>query len=272
MYGVVAVAAVAVVVYFLIDLFWVPGAVDCSGVSVPRAVIVDQLSAAHGNETLIDNVTALLSDAGFEVDCYSREAVTVDFYRNLATRCYSLILLRVHSASFNPDQPVFDLFSSEQYDQGKYRGEQWDDRLRQCAYDTDEDPYEPGDPTYFGITHKFVRSEKSMRGPFNNTIVLMMGCEGMKYEDMAEAFIERGASVYIAWDKLVTVGHTDRASQTLLEYLVGDGLAVEEAVVQTNRDVGTDRYGGTLQYYPAVSGNYTVADILSDLEFDAVGK
>jgi len=172
-------------------------------------------------------------------------------------------LLRVHSASFNPEQRVFDLFTSELYSTRKYVVEQIDDRLRQVAFDTSYDPYEEGDPTYFGITHKFIRS--SMKGEFYNTMIIMMGCEGMKYDEMAQAFIDKGAIVYIAWDKLVTAPHTDQATIDLLRRLLAEEQTVEEAITGTMNELGADpKYNSVLLHYPPDSWNYTILKILSD--------
>ena len=103
-----------------------------------------------------------------------------------------------------------------------------------------------------------------MKGEFYNTMIIMMGCEGMKYDDMAQAFIDRGAAVYIAWDKLVTAPHTDQAAMALLGRFLQQEQTVGDAVAGTMAEVGTDKYGGMLWYYPADTTNYTIYDILGD--------
>ncbi|MGB2798334.1 MAG: hypothetical protein WBC82_00560 [Dehalococcoidia bacterium] len=261
-YGAIAVVVSGVGLYFILDHLIQDAPPDCSQSTVLRAAIVDQLSESQENQTFVDESTALLQQAGFDVDYFDGESVTVNLYRELPTHCYSVILLRVHSASFNPEQRVFDLFTSELYSKSKYVGEQINDQLRQVAFDTSYDPYEEGDPTYFGITHKFICS--SMKGEFYNTMIIMMGCEGMKYDDMAQAFIDRGAVVYIAWDKLVTAPHTDQAAIDLLENFLQQEQTVGDAVAGTMAEVGMDKYGGTLWYYPADTANYTLYDILGD--------
>ena len=263
-YGAIAVVVLGVGLYFVIDYLIQDAYPDCSQSTVLGAAIVDQLSASQANQTFVDETTALLQQAGFDVvDYFDGESVTVNFYRDLPMHCYSLILLRVHSASFNPEQPVFDLFTSESYSTSKYVAEQIDDRVRACAFDTEDNPYVPGkSKVFFGITHKFVSS--SMKGEFYNTMIIMMGCEGMKYDDMAQAFIDRGAAVYIAWDKLVTAPHTDRAAIALLGHFLQQEQTVGDAVAGTMAEIGTDKYGGTLWYYPADTANYTLHDILGD--------
>ena len=259
----VAVVILGIGLYLIFEYAINDAPPDCSQVDTPRAAIVDQLSTSSANETFVQESTALLNQAGFAVDYYPGEAVTVDFYRNLPTHCYRLILLRVHSASFNPEQSVFDLFTSEPYSRSKYVAEQVDDRLRRCAFDTVDDPYVPGDPEYFGITHKFVSG--SMLGQFYRTVVVMMGCEGMKYENMADAFIQKGALVYIGWDKLVTASHTDEATVELLRLFVTEKKALTQAIAETMSEVESDPiYQAVLDYYPLASGNCTMDDVLKD--------
>ncbi|NIU83177.1 MAG: hypothetical protein GWN64_06760, partial [Candidatus Thorarchaeota archaeon] len=99
---------------------------------------------------------------------------------------------------------ILGLFTSERYSveaAKKYREEILDDRLVRAFFTE-------GEEEYFGIVPKFV--EESMKGEFENTIIIMMGCEGLGYEeltytDMAEAFIKKGAKVYIGWDGSISL-------------------------------------------------------------------
>jgi len=257
-YGVIAALVLGVGLYFTVDHLIQATPLDCSQVTVPRAAIVDQLSTSQPNEAFIEESTALLNEAGFDVDYYEGESVTVKLYKNLPTHCYSLILLRVHSATFNPERRVLDFFTSEPYSKSKYVGDQLDDRVRAVAFA----PYEEGDPVYFGITAKFVRS--SMKEEFNNTMVIMMGCDGLKYDDMAEAFIEKGAEIYVAWSGLVSAPHTDQVTIDLLQRFLVEEQTVEQAVVETMNELGADlKYESVLSYYPSDGGNCTIQDILN---------
>ena len=258
-YGVIAALALGVGLYFTVDHLTQGASLDCSQVEVPRAAIVDQLSISQPNETFVEESTSLLTEAGFVVDYYEGESVTVSFYKNLPTHCYSLILLRVHSATFNPERQVLDFFTSEPYSESKYVSEQLRDRVRRCAFA----PYEEGDPVYFGITAKFVRS--SMKYEFNNTMVIMMGCDGLKYDDMAEAFVEEGAQVYIGWSGLVSASHTDQATLDLLQRFLIQEETVDQAITGTMNELGADpKYESTLSYYPTDGGNSTIQDILGE--------
>jgi len=212
----------------------------------PRAAIVDQLSVTQPNPAFAETATDLLEQAGYGVDYYPGEEVTVEFYRRLATWGYELIILRVHSALGRVgDQPAdwVTLFTSDSYHQTWYRKEQEKRQLSTVSY------YEDG-PEYFGIMPGFIKS--SMKGDFPDTTIIMMGCDGLKSDSIAEAFVEKGAKAVVAWDGHVSSSHTDAATERLLQHLLVDGLPLQEAVSQTMAEVGRDpSYGSTLLVYPS---------------------
>ena len=211
-----------------------------------KAAIVDQgsLSPAAGpNPVFIETATNILEQAGYTIDYYPGEKVTVEFYRNLPTHGYSLIVLRVHSvAGTFEGKPYVLFFTSERFSRTKYIHEQLTDQIGWVGY------YE-GDPIYFGIREEFVRL--GMNGQFNNAIIIMMGCEGLTYTNMAEAFIEKGAKVYISWNGSVSAGHTDQATTQLLKHLIIEKQTMKQAVTETMKEVGPDSESGSvLRDYP----------------------
>ena len=200
------------------------------------AVIVDHLSLTAPSPEFVDAATHTLEEAGFTVDYFPGEEVTVDFYRNLQTKGYELIIFRAHSSQIQGEWKgkMYDetvLFSDEPYDKTLYVDEQKDFSLGQ-VYASE------GGPRFFGIGSGFVRS--SMRGNFEGTTINMMGCNGLKTRTTAQAFLDRGAKAVVSWDSDVSSGHTDRATERLLELLAGEGLTPEEAVAQTADELGPD--------------------------------
>ena len=117
--------------------------------------IIDQLSASfQENEQFIANVTRELEDYGFEVDVFQGNNITVDFYRQLPTRGYKLIIFRAHSGILEQDGEVVPrtvLFTNEEYSESRYALEQVYGQLTMggaCQ----------GCPMMFGITPEFVRA------------------------------------------------------------------------------------------------------------------
>jgi hypothetical protein len=137
-------------------------------------------------------------------------------------------------------------FTSELFDNGAHVQEQMDMRVVWVKFPNNE-------TTYFGITPPFVTG--SMEGRFNDTVIISMGCEGLKQTTMAEAFIEKGAKAYISWNGSVSAGHTDRATASLLRHLVTEKQTVQDAVQHTMDDVGPDPTDNSiLTFYPNNAG------------------
>ena len=212
--------------------------VDGDGGAAPpkRAAIVDQLSETGPPPVFAERATNILERAGYAVEYFPQQVATVEFYRYLQTRGYGVIIFRAHSSRLVGEwngKPMGEalIWTSEPFDPGRYVEERRQLRLtRVYAYE--------GTPWYFGIGAGFVRS--SMRGDFNGTTIIMMGCDGLNGDVTARAFLDRGARAVISWDGDVGVGHTDAATERLLRKLFAEGLPVDQAVEGTNAELGPD--------------------------------
>jgi hypothetical protein len=223
----------------------------------PRAAIVDQLYNLRENRAFVANVTGELENLGFEVDLYQGEEITVGFYRGLPAHGYKLIILRAHSGVMIQNEEVLPrtlLFTNEEYSTMWYPVEQLDDRVAMGTAGPDH-------PVLFGITPKFVT--RSMEGRFDDTVIILMGCGGIYLTDLAEAFIEKGASAYLAWHIAVNLRYVDGATPYLVGQLCSEKATIEEAVDSTMYVIGPDpEYGAELRYYPAGSGDKTLEELL----------
>jgi hypothetical protein len=229
----------------------------------PKAAIADHLSLTFPDPAFVQQATSMLEEAGYAVDYYPGEQVTVEFYRNLPRQGYELLILRVHSALFkqdiaSPDVPpatlervltsladnVF-LFTAEPYSEARYREEQVALRLLPVRYYGGSPQYS----RYFAIASDFVRS--GMKGHFDQSTVVLMGCDGLTFDTTAAAFIKRGAGAVVGWSGRVSADHTDAATERFLQHLVIDNLGVQEAVARTMSEVGPDpSFGSQLLVYP----------------------
>lgn len=211
-----------------------------------RAAIVDQLSLTQPNSAFAETAGELLEQGGYTVDYYPGEDVTVNFYRNLPAHGYALLILRNHSSLVGTGDEVTSetgLYTSEPYTENKYV-------LEQEAWQLMVAKYHEGGPEYFGITPEFVRS--SMRGKLDHTTVILMGCDGLRSDLLAEAFLQRGAESVVGWSGPVGATHTDAATERLLQHLLVDGLTIQGAVAQTMAEVGPDpSYESVLRFYPS---------------------
>lgn len=222
-----------------------------------KAAIIDHLYTLQPNPAFIQQTTKELEEFGFEVDVYQADEVTVDLYRKLPTYGYKLIIFRVHSGLLGVDPKVTNrtwLFTAEPYSKTRHVTEQLTDQVTYAkAYDES--------PWVFAISAKFVT--QSMKGQFNNTAIIMMGCDCFHFKDLALAFIQRGASTYIAWDVSVLLDYVDDATIALIEKLCSEEFTVREAVAETMKEKGPDpEHGAVLKYYPPASAGKTLGQLI----------
>jgi hypothetical protein len=223
----------------------------------PRAAIVDQLYNLQPNEAFIAEVTRELEEYGFAVDLYQGDDITVDFYRELPTYGHKLIVFRAHSGLLGGGDfyiPRTVLFTNEEYSTRRHPTDQALDRLLMGAPG-------PGQPVMFGITASFVTG--SMKGRFDDTVIIIMGCGGIYLPDLAEAFVDKGASAYLAWDASVNLDYVDRATSYLIKQLCSEKATIKGVVDSTMVDIGPDQeYEAELEYYPSGTGNKTLEELV----------
>jgi len=223
-----------------------------------RAAIVDQLSLTYPNQTFIEAAVNTLEQAGYTVDYYAGENVTVGFYRDLPVQDYNVIILRVHStcdllSGSSTTETSVCLFSSELVSSSKYVSEQFTCALVGVYFL----PRHEGDSEYFGISNVFVRD--NVNGRFNNTLIVMMGCEGLTNTLMADAFLARGAMACIGWNGPVLQAQTDATTTTLLDHLFVERQTIVSALKQTYSELGADpEYKSIMIYYPESAANQII--------------
>ena len=192
-----------------------------------------------------------MTRAGYDVDYYKGEDVTVELYRHLPAYGYKLIVLRVHSA-YIQQYLSLAMFTSEPYSKQKYVYEQLRNRVASGYIE----PYQEGDPRYLVVTDKFVRH--SMEGAFEDTVMVMMGCTGVK-KCAATAFVEKGAKVYVGWNGPVSASHTDRATLQFLKHFLSEKQTIAKAVSRTMEEIGSEpKYKSALLFWPIEAGQLTV--------------
>ncbi len=255
----------------LVVILALPGLTLFSACSAPspnsgaRAAIVDQLSILQPNQAFIDEVTADLEAYGFKVDVYQGKKVSVKLYRELPKYSYQLVIFRAHSGMMQRREDshvvvkeAIYLFTGEAYRKTKYVREQLTDQVLAVEMTKDY-------PSVFAINSKFLLN--SLEGRFDNTVIIMMGCSGTYLEDMATAFILKGASTYLGWDASVGLGYVDQATANLITNLCDKGMTIEQAVERTMAEIGPDpEYNAYLKYYPAKSRSQTIRQLISRVD------
>lgn len=219
---------------------------------VTRAVVIDQLSSIKPDSKLIPTTIRMLSAHGIAYDVALPSDVTVAFYARLAANGYRLIILRVHTGIGDPNSDVpIGLFTNEPYDPNRYVVEQGLGLVGAARANE-------ASPPVFAVTPKFIR--ETMRGKFDNAIVILGGCYGLRGSDLAQAFVDKGARVVVGWTGLVDLSHTDSALNVFLQEFLGNGKNIQEAVEATMRSVGPDPYyKSELSYYPTNQGGISLS-------------
>jgi hypothetical protein len=223
-----------------------------------KAAIVDQLSSLQPNEAFISEVTQQLQDYGFEeVNIYRGNNVTVELYKKLPSCGYKLIIFRAHSGLLGSEGqtiPRTCLFTNEPYSEREHVAEQLSDQLAMARIDEHH-------PWVFGIGDEFVT--QSMEGQFDNTVIIMMGCATLSLDDLAQAFIGKGASTYLGWDASVDLDYVDGATAYLTEQLCIKKVTVGEAVTNTMNVIGPDpKYHAELNYFSLQNGDKALKELI----------
>jgi hypothetical protein len=225
------------VLYMVGGPFWHPSEVN--QIRPQTAAIVDQLSGTIPNPVFTQDATAKLVRAGFKVDYFPPDQVTVGLLKQLPSMGYGVVIFRNHSTGWSGD--VIAILTSEPYSADKYLNEQLNGQLIRARLGV-------AARDYFAVTPKFVR--EVMQGNFQSTIVVMMGCTGLVNSEMAQAFVAKGAKAYVSWEQVVLAWRTDEATVALLQSLVS-GKPLGVAVATATDNVPPDPlYNSQLGYYP----------------------
>ena len=230
--------------------------------ALEKAAIIDQLYLLEPNSSFISEAAGLLESYGFAVDLWQGSEITVDFYRKLPSMGYKLIIFRVHSGLLVNIQggaakaiETTYLFTAENYTTVRYITDQLTDKVSNALMSDRI-------PLVFAVNSAFI---KGAEGRFQDSVVIMMGCESYYYEDMPKVFIEKGASAYIGWSTVVSLDYVDNAVLDLLGNLFAANMPLAKGINQTMSDLGRDpNFNAYLKYYPPASGNHTVKELINN--------
>ena len=257
-------AFVLFTVIFLTALILLAGLPGCSGKPAAatlaadaglRAAVIDQLYDIQPNPEFTEGLRRTLAGWGFEaVDVFQGEEVTLDLYLKLPEYGYSLIVLRTHSGILYEDGEYYEgswLFTSEPCRQDlKHTDQRLTRKVAKARVDESQ-------PWVFAIGSRFIA--ESMRGRFNGTVVLAMGCHSFKQNDLAKAFIDKGAGAYLGWTSLVNLDYTDQATLALFRKLCREGETIKKALDGITIELGPEPSHDTrMAYFPPSSGEKTL--------------
>jgi len=210
---------------------------------VKRAAILDGLSLDYPNSSFIDSAKRILEHAGFMVEVYSGDNVTLNLLQKLAAGDYRLIIFRVHGGRIR--QPIGLFIGGGLF-------------IERCSPDSHRKDIESGyillgrpyfsNATYCVIPPHYILDK--LRGDFKKTVIIAMSCFTGDDEVLADAFFKRGAEAYIGFKGKVSPPYIDAFTMRLLRKIYVEGLPLEDAFAEVKEELGSDpRYGGTPVLY-----------------------
>jgi hypothetical protein len=151
--------------------------------SAVKVAYIDPLFAESPG--FYEDIYALFSGEEYMFEPSLGENVTIEHLRRFP-KGYDLIVLRVHS-TVNHEMVWF--FTGEEYRHDKYVLEQLTDEVHSARPSL-------GSGRLFAIGADFVNH--FMKDRFQDSTILVMGCDGIRSTDLAQAFIDNGAKLYIS--------------------------------------------------------------------------
>jgi hypothetical protein len=230
-----------------------------------KAAIIDQLSEDFPNKNFVDNITKMLEEYNFTVTYYDYTQTKVEFFKGLAKGDYGIIILRLHSA-LREDGLAIDFFTSDRYYQGGYIKELDEGLLVKGILN-----YSGVEKEYFAFTPTFV---EKLEGTFPKSIVIAMGCQSLNLtvkQQMAKAFCDKGAKVYIGWSSWVSWQHSDNETMQLIKRLLHENKTIWKAVEEASWDLTWRSYLG---FYPTSEAirNLRISDLIKEATSSSLTK
>jgi len=212
------------------------------------AAIIDQLHDIIPNKRHQQKALEYLESAGYDVDVFTTNDITVDFFKKLPSMNYKFIYIRTHSLEVAAVGNSTFLFTGEKYDINKHIAEQLSGQVRKAVPLSDQFPDEMiKDATeYFTIGTKFI--DELMIGEFPQTNIIIAGCETSRTRELPTSLILRGASAVIGWDRSINFMENDKVMIALLEEVLVNKIGNYDAVHSVMGEFGPDLEFSSILY------------------------
>lgn len=238
---VVTLAALAIIIGSGFWQSWNRPVLRIDPVAPNGVALLDQLSISYPDPSFISQVKDMVEASGFWLQYYPPDEVTVPLFWALPALGYEVVIVRAHATGWVRSDKI-TIFTGEPYQKGQYFPEQTQGLVSTATtFDSGQE--------YYTVTPRFIGTHS--QGRFPGTIIIMMGCTGLKSGQMASAFTSRGASSYVSWNNQVRALRTDLATLSLVQGLFQLHLPLGEALARANQQVGDDPVNGSqLALYP----------------------
>jgi len=203
-----------------------------SSQSIKKAAILDQLYEDFPNEAFQNKATEYLEAAGYQVELYTTDEITVDFYKELPSLNYEFIVLRTHGGPGEGGSTT--LTTGEKFRENVHLKEILNEQIGASIpiirmAEIEGQPKEViRENSYFDINSKLV--DNAMEGQFSDTVLVIGGCSALNSTMLAESFVSRGVSSVVGWNGLVGDKDNDRITLEFLKEVLVNKIEIDDAV------------------------------------------
>lgn len=209
-----------------------------------RAIVIDpfnrefNLMSLDVYEMYMRSIIYSLERAGYVVDYYKDENVTIELFKKIDDEGYDVIYINSHG--FIDSQGLFALFVREKLNSENALLYQGDIAENLIGY------LEEGNLAgYLYVTPKFfLRYGNDTRFP--GTVIFVDACYSGNNTSLAEVFLILGANCFIGWDKSVNVIHGIMMDGLFFHEACRHNKTIEEAIRKTRKDPES---GASLVYF-----------------------
>ena len=208
--------------------------------STKKAILIDQLDKDFPNPILQGTLTEYFNSANYELDIYTTDEITVDFFKKLPSMNYDFVIIRSHALAVWNEEPSAWIFTGEKYTKDKYISEQQSGHVSRgvpfrvsTANELGFD--EASKSRLFMIGSKMITEQ--MDGSFPGSVIILAGCDTLALPDLAESFIYRGASQVVGWNGLIDSNNNDLVLRNLLKQTLLFNNGIEKSVQIVNEEL-----------------------------------
>jgi len=208
--------------------------------STKKAILIDQLDKDFPNPILQGTLTEYFNSANYELDIYTTDEITVDFFKKLPSMNYDFVVIRTHALAVWNEEPSAWIFTGEKYTEDKYISEQRSGLVSRGVpfrvSTANELGFEEASKSrLFMIGSKLITEQ--MEGRFPGSVIILAGCDTLALPDLAESFIYRGASQVVGWNGLIDSNNNDLVLRNLLKQTLLFNNGIEKSVQIVNEEL-----------------------------------
>ncbi len=176
-----------------------------------------------------------LRDSGFSLNCIDDGKATLDAFMPSNLDDYDLLLLATHGSVSELRNGAGEIAGTCLMTGSNIIGEMIRPSMsRELVYFLSSEGFTG---IRYGITPRWLKEAEKMTGApsFKNTIVMAMACNSYTYSDLADYFLERGASFYGGIQGNIYIKYMGAGIAGFVDYLTW-GYSAEEAMALTKKE------------------------------------